>query len=199
MPPAKKQSGRDTQAKIPQGHRSGGRGRNRQNARGGRAGRSKRDPPVPPEPAHDSVDDWAHPLSHDTWGQVDPSGWGAEQNSGWTSAWHDDWAMEGYTGAKIVAWIQEVEACDTCDIARPPSATSDAGTTSSTQPIISTGDNADTPTHQADPQLYRWALDFLNKTAVSADRKRRALQFLNQPRQQQFETIYVLLRELRNT
>ncbi|KAG9104431.1 hypothetical protein FRC06_002666 [Ceratobasidium sp. 370] len=190
MPPTKKQSGPDTQPKIPRGRRFGGR--NQQNTRGGRAERAKREPA--PEPTNESVNTWGdHPLSHDTWGQVNPSGWGAEHHSGWAQA-NDDWAMETYTSTKIEAWIQQVEACRTYDIARPPSATSDAG---ATQPIAATRDIADPPIHQADPQLHRWALSFLDSTAVSADRKRRALQFLNQPCQQQFETIYMLLQELR--
>ncbi|KAG9127369.1 hypothetical protein FRC07_014533 [Ceratobasidium sp. 392] len=195
MPPAKKQSGRDNQAKISRGRRFGGR--NRPNARGGHAGRPKRE--LVPVPTNDSIDTWAHPLSHDTWGyQAEPSGWGgAEQNAAWANA-YDDWAMETYTSTKIEAWVRQVEACNTHDIVRPPSATSDVGTTSSTQPIESAGDIADTPIHQADPQLYRWALNFLNRTAVSADRKQRALQFLNQPCQQQFQTIYALLQELKD-
>ncbi|KAG8744689.1 hypothetical protein FRC10_009603 [Ceratobasidium sp. 414] len=185
MPPAKKQAGPDTQPKVSRGRRFGGR--NRQNTRGGHAGRPKHEPV--PEPVDESVNTWGdHPLSHVTWGQVNPSGWGADQNSGWARA-SDDWAIETYSGAKIEAWIQQ-----TYDIVRPPSATSDAG---ATQPITATSDIADAPA-QADPQLHRWAVDFLDSTAVPADRKQRALQFLNQPRQQQFETIYMLLQELRH-
>ncbi|KAG9100468.1 hypothetical protein FS749_015224 [Ceratobasidium sp. UAMH 11750] len=188
MPPAKKQPGPDTQPKLSRGRRFGGR--NRPNARGGRGGRPKREPA--PEPPDESVNTRGeHTVSHDTWGQVNPSGWGAEDNSGWPQA-NDDWAMEAYTGAKIEAWIQQVEATD--DI-RPPSATSDAG---GTHPITATSDIADPPTQRADPQLHQWALNFLNSTAVPADRKRRALQFLNQSPQQQFQTIYTLLQELRH-
>ncbi|QRV90915.1 hypothetical protein RhiJN_18933 [Ceratobasidium sp. AG-Ba] len=199
MPP-KRHPHPDSQANPPRGRHFGGG--NRQNNRGGRARRYKHTPiqGAVGEPTNTVGE---HPLSHCSWGEVNPSGWGAEQNSGWAQA-DDDWVMEAYTGLKIEAWIQQVEACRTCDTVRPPSAMSDGGTTSSTQPINSTEAIPNLSTHQVDPQrkLTKQNSSILypdtSRTAVSADRKRRALEFLSQSRQQQFETIYALLQELRN-
>lgn len=101
MPPTKKQSGPDAQAKVSQARRSGNR--NRQNPRSGRPRWPKH------EPVHDPVDEPSNPWlqdsnAYETWGEVKPSNWDTEQDTGWAP---DDWALEAYTRPKIEAWIRQ--------------------------------------------------------------------------------------------
>ncbi|KAL5641461.1 hypothetical protein ACGC1H_001818 [Rhizoctonia solani] len=85
-----------------------------------------------------------------------------------------------------------VEACPRHELVRTPSATSEEPVvidSSSLEPI--------SPSHPITSKLYRWALDFLNREKVSADRKRQALSFLKQSRQQQLQCIRRLIEEIR--
>ncbi|CAE7149246.1 unnamed protein product [Rhizoctonia solani] len=131
------------------------------------------------------------------WAETGPTGWGAE---GWGEAevteWgglnSDDWALEAYTTSKIETWREQVEACPRHELVRTPSATSEEPAViddSSLEPI--------SPSHPIASKLYRWALNFLNRENVSADRKRQALSFLKQTRQQQLECIRRLIEEIR--
>jgi hypothetical protein len=98
MPPAKKQTGLDTQPRNSQGRRFGGR--NRHNARG-------RPHQPKPEPVHvpESLNTWGNDPINETWGEVEQSGWGVEQNPSWDQP--EDNATEAYTRPKIEAWIRQ--------------------------------------------------------------------------------------------
>ncbi|CAE6453940.1 unnamed protein product [Rhizoctonia solani] len=132
------------------------------------------------------------------WAETGPTGWGTE---GWGQAeatdWgvqlnHDDWALEAYTTTKIEAWRKQVEACPRHELVRTPSATSEEPAVIDHSPLEPVS-----PSHPITSKLYRWALNFLNREKVSADRKRLALSFLKQSRQQQLECIRRLIEEIR--
>ncbi|CAE6524363.1 unnamed protein product [Rhizoctonia solani] len=132
------------------------------------------------------------------WAETGPTGWGAggweqaEAAGGGDALKVDDWALEAYTTTKIEVWRRQVEACPRHELVRTPSATSEepaAIDSSLLEPI--------SPSHPITSKLYRWAQNFLNREKVSADRKRLALSFLKQSRQQQLECIRRLIEEIR--
>lgn len=152
--------------------------------------------PAPPSNETTHSYNWGEPAPADNWGEVGPSGWG--ETAGWGLA-TDDWALEAYTGSKIEAWIRQVEACRSGDPAPTPVATGDDMPSSPVRSLDAALDPTPSnfPGRTIKSKLYRWALNFLNRENVSADRKRQALSFLNQTREQQVECIRRLLEEIR--
>ncbi|KAJ1311646.1 hypothetical protein OPQ81_010122 [Rhizoctonia solani] len=133
------------------------------------------------------------------WAETGPTGWGTEgwgqmQETGWGAGLNDDdWGLEAYTTQKIEAWRKQVEACSRHELVRTPSATSEEPAVIDSSLLEPTS-----PTHPITSKLYRWALNFLNREKVSADRKRLALSFLKKSRQQQLECIRRLIEEIRH-
>ncbi|EUC53810.1 hypothetical protein RSOL_017630, partial [Rhizoctonia solani AG-3 Rhs1AP] len=143
----------------------------------------------------DPIESWGE--GGNAWAETGPTGWGTEgwgqaEATDWGGLNKDDWSLEAYTTSKIEIWRKQVEACPRHELVRTPSATSEEPVvidSSSLEPI--------SPSHPITSKLYRWALDFLNREKVSADRKRQALSFLKQSRPQQLECISRLIEEIR--